>query len=172
MRNKHSWSDKEIDELKRLVESGINTREIAEQHSRKPTRNAVAGMCHRMNLKIVRDHEKDREKQKETAARIKLTRVQSVGGATGRAIKNNIIRETLRRTEQKLVGPGGLNIMELNENSCRWLLPNGNYCGQHRDKFQSAWCDDHRKVARGAPKVADSSGRPPGYRPSGLAIRG
>ena len=37
-------------------------------------------------------------------------------------------------------------ILQLTAYDCRWILPNGEYCGKHSESALSPWCPEHKKI--------------------------
>lgn len=153
-----AWTDKMVEELKSLWQTGLTTSEIAKQLG--VSKNSIVGKVHRLSLSgrpspikkkeevqepVVSKAKKERNiKQPELLVEEPLEKVE--------LIEENIeIIETKAPCEEKNEVSSITRLTDLDNHTCRWPIgdprdENFHFCGK-KIKTGQTYCDEHAAVA-------------------------
>jgi hypothetical protein len=131
------------DRLIELHGESHSFREIAEMLSKEfgveLTKNAIAGRCHRLCLKL-------RVKPRAVGATLKAKR-------KSRERKEIVIMPIPPESEPEPVHLEGVDLLDLQFDDCRWpygVFPNYRYCGQ--PQHHRSYCKTHFKLSYVLPR--------------------
>jgi GcrA cell cycle regulator len=140
------WTDERVELLRKLWAEGLSAGQIAERLA--VTRNAIIGKVHRLGLAprrgpqyrmsshgLPRGRRPDRPYPRRSAAALNPCPVVTAAPVPQLAFD--------------VLGPLGLGVLDLLENSCRWPFGDpkrdfGGFCGREAD---GSYCDDHARLA-------------------------
>lgn len=159
-----SWTDQQIQSLKKMWGNGFSASDIAKQLGGGMTRNAVIGKAHRLKLSVSAPATKQIDgaavaaatantmagiQRASTKKRVMLRPLPPVQ-TPSHSTPQEVVKETLRALDNK-ARPEGISVTKAGERHCRWPIgdprsPDFRFCGCEAHEGLP-YCLDHARVA-------------------------
>lgn len=154
-----SWSEAQIDSLKKLWSEGHSASQIAIELGQGITRNSVIGKVHRLKLAKRKATYRAEPKSKKRLARrerpaIAVKRVPQAKRPMliHRPNEREFVSAPLPKAEDVFIPlDQRIGVMGLTEHTCKWPIgdpcePDFHFCGQHKERT-GPYCEHHSKRA-------------------------
>lgn len=145
-----AWTDRMVEELKSLWQTGLTTSEIAKKLG--VSKNSIVGKVHRLSLSGRPSPIKKKEEIKKTKA-IKIKRAEKKPVAAPEpkeapAPAEKALPEKHIKNEEK---SDIVRLTDLDNHTCRWPLgdpkdENFHFCGK-KTRTGQTYCDEHSAIA-------------------------
>ena len=143
-----AWTDRMVEELKSLWQTGLTTSEIAKKLG--VSKNSIVGKVHRLSLSGRPSPIRKKEETKKTKP-IKIKRAEKK--ADPEPIENEVMEEKalpekpLKEEKKSDI----VRLTDLDNHTCRWPLgdpkdENFHFCGK-KTRTGQTYCDEHSAIA-------------------------
>lgn len=148
-----AWTDKMVEDLKKLWLDGLSTSEIAKKLG--ISKNSVVGKVHRLSLSGRPSPIKKKEEEIERAAAARAKKIKETQAKEALAVE--IEEETITVSVEKPATKAAvradnlIRVTDLDSHTCRWPLgdprdENFHFCGK-KVRTGQTYCDEHSAIA-------------------------
>lgn len=148
-----AWTDKMVEDLKKLWLDGLSTSEIAKKLG--ISKNSVVGKVHRLSLSGRPSPIKKKEEEIKRAAAARAKKIKETHAKEAPAVE--IEEETITISVEKAAPKAAvrtdnlIRVTDLDSHTCRWPLgdprdENFHFCGK-KVRTGQTYCDEHSAIA-------------------------